>query len=116
MAIELKVVQSKIKSVGAGVARINSEHLSELGEEIPELIVVKSEKHKKVVKLVSDRLAPKENVVLREDDIEDLKVEEGDTITILPYSTLSEDMKDLWKRMKDKFKKDEEEEEEEEED
>jgi hypothetical protein len=114
LAIKLKVVQSKIKSVGAGVGRIHSSHLSELGDEAPELIVVRSEEHKKVVKLVSDRLAPDDGIVLREDDIEDLKVGEGDMVTIEPYSSISDDVKELWKKMKDKFKKKDEEEEEEE--
>jgi hypothetical protein len=35
-------------------------------------------------------------------------------VTIEPYSSISDDVKELWKKMKDKFKKKDEEEEEEE--
>jgi hypothetical protein len=45
--------------------------------------------------------------------MEDLMVAEGDTVDLLPYSTLKEDMKEVWKKLKDRFKKDEEQEEEE---
>ena len=113
--VTLKVMGSSIGSVDSGVARINSSHLSSFGEEVPKMVTVSSGKKKKVVNLVSDRLAKKGRVILREQDMKDLKVSEGDEITISPYTSLSEDMKVSWNKFKDKLKKHKEEDEEEDE-
>ncbi len=113
--VTLKVISSSIDSVDSGVARINSSHLSCFGEEVPKMVTISSGKKKNVVNLVSDNLAKKGRVILREQDMKDLKVNEGDEITISPYTTLSEDMKVSWNKFKDKLKKHKEEDEEEDE-
>jgi hypothetical protein len=110
--LSLKASQSSIESVGSGIARMNSEHLEAFGDEIPELVVIRSEEHKKVIKLVSDKLAPKNVIVLRKDDMKELKIEEDGIIDVLPYEKLTDDFKKRWKGFKDRFKKDDEEKEE----
>ena len=111
--VTLKVMRSSIGSIDSGVARINSSHLSCFGDEIPKMVTLSFGKKKKVVNLVSDKLVKKGTVVLREGDMKDLKVDEGDEITISPYSTLSEDMKDTWKKFKEKIRRHKDEDEEE---
>lgn len=112
-ALTLKVAKSSIKSVGSGIARMNEKHLKEFDGDIPEMIVVKAEEHKKVLKLVSDRFADKGKIVLREDDMEDLDLDAGDEVDIMPYVTLKSEIKEKWDSFKERFKKEEEEEEEE---
>ncbi len=112
--LTLKASLSSIGSVGSGIARMNSRHLEAFGEEAPELIVIRSEEHKKVVKLVSDKLAPKGRIVLRKDDMEELEIEKDDEIDVLPYEKLTDQVKEAWEDFKDRFRKEDEEEEEEE--
>jgi hypothetical protein len=111
--LRLKASISSIGSVGSGIARMNSKHLEAFGEEVPELIVVRTDEHKKVIKLVSDKLAPKGRIVLRKDDMEELEIDEDSEVDIAPYTKLSDDLRKTWSEFKERFRKDEEEEEEE---
>ena len=110
--VTLKVAKSSIGSVDSGVARMNSSLLSCFGDDHPEMVTVSFGKKTKVLHLVSDRLAKKDRLVLREGDMKDLKVSDGDEVIIEPYTTLSEDMKASWKKFKDRLKKKNEEDEE----
>jgi len=105
--IELKVKKSAIRSVEGGIARINSKYLKDCEEEL-RMVVVATEKKNKVLKLVDDRLAPDGTIVLREGDMDDLKLEEGDMVRITPYKKLGAEIKGSWKKLKSRFKKDKE--------
>lgn len=109
--LTLKVIKSAIDSVDSGVARIHTSHLGIFENNDIHLVEIKSEKKQKVVRLVSDRFAKKDHVVLREGDMEDLEVEEGDEVGIHPYKNLSEDVKENWRKLKDRFRSKKEEEE-----
>ena len=111
--VTLKVAKSSIGSVDSGVARMNSSHLSCFGDEPPEMVTVSFGKKKKVLHLVADRLAKKDRLIMREGDMEDLKVDEDDEVIIEPYTTLSEDMSASWKKFKNRFKKNDDDEEDE---
>jgi hypothetical protein len=100
--VTLKVAVSAVRSMDSGVARINKSHLKDFEEGEIDLVELRAGKKKKVVKLVADRLASKDVVVLREGDMEDLKVKEGDEVEIHPYHTLKEDMKASWKKFKER--------------
>ena len=110
----LKVQKSAITSIDSGVARINSGHLDVFEKDEIEMIELRAGKKHKVVKLVSDRLADKDHVVLREGDMEDLEIEDGDEVELHPYHTFSEDLKESWQKFKEKFRRHKEEDEEEE--
>lgn len=112
-ALKLQVYQSSIGSVGSGIARMNSIHLEIFGDDPPQLVLVRSEEKEKTVKLVSDRLAEKGKIILRKDDMVDLNLKDGDEVEILPYTKLSDDLKNKWDHFKERFRKDDEEEEEE---
>lgn len=109
--ITFVVKESKIGSVDSGIARINSGYLKDidLGEE--HLVSIKSAEGEITVKLVSDKMAEKKKIVLRSADIEKLEVEEGSEVSLMPYTTVKEDMKDLWEKIKERFRSEEDEEE-----
>ncbi|MEA3559226.1 MAG: hypothetical protein U9R75_08245 [Candidatus Thermoplasmatota archaeon] len=113
LAITLKVKQSKISSVGSGVARMHSSHLDCFEETDHDMVVIKKEGRSIVVKLVSDRLAQQNVLIMREGDMEDLKVKEGDEVTIEPYHKITKEIKERWDKFISRFKKNEEEENEE---
>jgi hypothetical protein len=107
----LKVQKSAVGSVDSGVARIHKSHLDCFEQDEIEMVELRAGKKHKVVKLVSDRLATKNRVILREGDMEDLEVDEGDEVELHPYHKLSEDLKESWKKFRNKFRHKEEEEE-----
>ncbi|MBN1539545.1 MAG: hypothetical protein JW939_05320 [Candidatus Thermoplasmatota archaeon] len=109
--LTLKVVKSAIGSVDSGVARIHASHLDSFENDDMELVELRAGKKQKVVRLVSDRFAKKDHVVLREGDMEDLEVEEEDEVELYPYKKLSEDLKENWQKLRDRFRKKDEEEE-----
>ncbi|MBN1390188.1 MAG: hypothetical protein JXA22_06060 [Candidatus Thermoplasmatota archaeon] len=111
--VVLKVHKSAISSIGSGVARINQSYLDCFEDHKIEMVELRAGKKHKVVKLVSDRFAKKGHVVLREGDMEDLEVKEGDEIELHPYKKLSQDMKENWQKFKDRFHRKPEEDEEE---
>lgn len=78
-------------------------------EEESPMAVISNEKKKVVVKIVSDRLAPINFITLREKDINDLDISEGEEVDIEPYHKLTEDLKVRWQSFKARFKKDEDE-------
>jgi hypothetical protein len=110
--VTLKVHQSAVGSVDSGIARIHTSHLDCFEQDEIEMIELRAGKKHKVVKLVSDRLAKKGYVVLREGDMEDLEVKEDDEIELHLYHTLSEDLKEGWQKFKEKFRRHKEDEEE----
>ncbi|MFW3146450.1 MAG: hypothetical protein ACMUIE_06530 [Thermoplasmatota archaeon] len=101
--VTLKVAESAIRSMDSGIARIHESYLKDIEEGEIDLVELRAGKKKKVVKLVADRLAKKNVVVLREGDMEDLKVKEGDEVEIHPYHSLKDDMKASWKRFKERL-------------
>ncbi|MGA1848345.1 MAG: hypothetical protein ACMUHB_03300 [Thermoplasmatota archaeon] len=113
-AINLRVVESKISGIDSGIARVNESYMKDLDKDEKNLVMVKSGEKEISVRLVSDSRAPKGSVVLRRADMDDLLVAEGDPVDLLPYSTLKEEMKDMWEKLKARFRKEEEEEEKEE--
>jgi hypothetical protein len=110
--ITFKVKKSKIGSVDSGIARIHSSYLEDIELSDEHLVSIKSEEGGITAKLVSDRLAEKGFIVLRSADIDDLKVDEGSEVTLEPYVTVKDEMKDLWEKFKARFKSDDDEEEE----
>mgnify|MGYP005872175049 CR=1 FL=1 len=67
--LKLKVKTSAVSSGESGVARMHSSHLDCFDDEVEhEMVVLKSEENTKVVKLVSDKLAPINTITLREGD------------------------------------------------
>ncbi|MFO8051605.1 MAG: hypothetical protein R6V01_07905 [Thermoplasmatota archaeon] len=113
-SVTLKVHQSKINSFDSGIARIHSSHMDGLEGDELEMVELRAGKNNKVVKLVSDRFAKKGLVVLRDGDMEDLGIKDGDEVELHPYHTLSEDLKESWKKFQDRFKPHDEKDEEEE--
>jgi hypothetical protein len=111
--VKLNVAKSAITSMESGIARIHDSHLKGFEEGEIDLVEIRAGKKKKVVKLVSDRLARKNLIVLRDGDIEALKVREGDEVEIHPYHTMSDDLKGSWKRFRERFKRKDDEAEEE---
>lgn len=108
--LTLKVKKSAISSVESGVARMHSSHLDCFeAEEEHEMVVIRNDKKTIVVKLVSDRLAPMDMIILREGDMEDLKIKEGDEVSIEPYHKLTDEIKGKWDKFVSRFKKDEDE-------
>jgi formylmethanofuran dehydrogenase subunit D len=103
-AIEMKVVPSRISSVDSGIARINEMHLKELGNEEHHLIRIRSEKTTITSKLFGDKLVPEGQIVLREGDMEDLGVNNGDEVELLPYTTIKEDISTSWQNFKQKIR------------
>jgi hypothetical protein len=110
--VTLKVQKSAIGSIDSGIARINSTYLKSFEKEEIGMVELRAGKKKKVVRLSSDRLVPRGKVVLREGDIEDLEVDEGDEIEIHPYHKLTDDLKEKWEKFKNRLKKKKDEEEE----
>lgn len=111
--VTLNVVASRISGVDSGIARVHESYLKDLDKEDQNLVMVRSGEKEISLRLVSDSRAPKGSVVLRQGDMEDLVVSEGDTVDLLPYSTLKAEMKEAWEKLKNRFKKDEEQEKEE---
>lgn len=109
-SISLKVVSSSIESVDSGIARIHSTYLDEIDLGEKNLVTLRSENGIVTAKLVSDKLATKGAVVLREGDMKRLQVEEGDMIEMEPYSSVKDDIKDLWVKFKNRFKEETDEE------
>ncbi len=106
----MKVKKSAISSVGSGVARMHSSHLDVFDEEKEhEMISISSAERSIVAKLVSDRLAPRDVIILREGDMDELKIEEGDEVTIEPYQKMTDEIKGKWNKFVSRFKKEEEE-------
>jgi len=113
-SVTLKVHKSAVSSVDSGVARIHSSHLDCFEQDEIEMIELRAGKKHKVVKLVSDRLAKKGHVILREGDMEDLEIEDGDEVELHPYHKFSDDLKEGWQKFREKFRRHKEEDEEEE--
>jgi hypothetical protein len=114
-SVTLKVHKSGISSIDSGVARIHSSYMDVFDQDELEMIEIRAGKKHKVVKLVSDRLAKKNYVILREGDMEDLEIEDGDEVELHPYQTFSEDLKEGWQKFKEKFRRHKDEDDEEEE-
>jgi predicted DNA-binding antitoxin AbrB/MazE fold protein len=112
--VTLKVQKSEVKSFDSGIARINSSHMEAFDEDHLKMVELRAGKKHKVVKLVSDRFAKKGHVVLREGDMEDLKINDGDEVQLYPYHKISEDLKNTWKKFQDRFRQHKEEDEKEE--
>ncbi|MGA1822423.1 MAG: hypothetical protein ACMUIG_07845 [Thermoplasmatota archaeon] len=104
-SISLKVVSSSIESVDSGIARIHSSYLDDIDLGENNLVTLRSEDRSVTAKLVSDKLADKGAVVLREGDMKRLQVDDGDMIDMEPYSSVKDDVKVLWEKFKDKFRK-----------
>ena len=113
-SVTLKVKKSAVSSIDSGVARIHKSHMDVFEDDEIEMVELRAGKKHKVVKLVADRLAKKGHVILREGDMEDLEVEDGDEVELHPYHKLSDDLKERWRKFKEKFRRDKEEDEEEE--
>jgi hypothetical protein len=111
MSISLPVRKSAISSVESGLARINISHMDMFGDLEHPMAVLTNEKKRVVVKIVADRLAPANCITLRARDMDDLEVEEGDQVTLEPYSKLTSELKESWKKFIKRFKKKDEEEE-----
>lgn len=101
--VTLKVAASAISSIDSGVARIHESYLNDFEEGEMDLVELRANEKKKVVKLVADKLAKKNVVVLREGDMEFLEVKEDDDVEIHPYHTLGEDLKASWKKFRDRL-------------
>lgn len=112
-AIKIKAKKSQISSVDSGIARIHESYVMDIEDEELKTVMLRNEDNKVAVKLVSDSRAPKNHIILREGDMEDLEVEDGDEIMITPYTNLGDDIKGQWNKLKEKIKKSKEEEEEE---
>lgn len=113
-SVNLKVHLSKVDSFDSGIARIHSSHMDDFDQDEIEMVELRAGKKQKVVKLVSDKYAKIGRIVLREGDMEDLEIKDGDEVELRPYQTFSEDLKESWKKFKDKFRKDDDTEEKEE--
>lgn len=113
-SVTLKVHQSKVDSFDSGIARIHSSHMDSFEGDELEMVELRAGKKHKVVKLVSDRFAKKGRVVLREGDMKDLGIKNGDEVELRPYHTFSEDLKESWKKFQDRFRHHDEKDEEEE--
>ncbi|MGA1819421.1 MAG: hypothetical protein ACMUHU_00265 [Thermoplasmatota archaeon] len=103
--ISLPVKKSRISSVDAGIARLHTSHMDMFEDDGSHMVVVRYGKKDKVVRLVSDRLAPKNVIILRQGDMEDLDVDEGDTVDIEPFHKLKDELKDTWKKFASRFRK-----------
>jgi hypothetical protein len=110
--VTLKVQKSAIGSIDSGIARINSTYLKSFDEEDIDMVELRAGKKKKVVRLTSDRLVPRGKVVLREGDMDDLEVENGEEIEIHPYHKLSDELKEKWAKFKDRLRRKDDEEDE----
>lgn len=112
VVLRLPVRKSKISSVESGIARLHSSHMDVFEEENEgQMVVLRHDKKDLVVKIVSDRLAPKDTITLRSGDMEKLDVREGDTIEVEPYHKLTDELKERWNKFISRFKRKDEEEE-----
>lgn len=107
--VSMPVRKSSISSVEGGIARIHTSHMDMFEDDEHPMGVISHEKKSIVVKIVSDRLAPKGHITLRSGDIEELDVDEGEEVTLEPYSKLTDELKSSWKKFTSRFKKEEEE-------
>ena len=112
LSIELSVRKSALSPVGTGIGRINSSYLEDMDDEAIKMISVSCGKRKIAVKLVTDRLAEKGFIILREGDMKALGAKEGDLVVVSPYKALTEDMKESWKKFLLRFKREGDEDEE----
>jgi len=112
VAVTLPVHKSAISSVDKGIARLHSSHMDMFEEDEDRMVLLKNGKKKIVVKLVSDRFARKDMIILRSGDMDDLDVKEGDLVKIEPYHKMTDEIKESWKMFVKKFKREEEDEEE----
>lgn len=111
VVLKLPVRKSKISSVEGGIARIHSSHMEVFEEEDEDhMVVLKHGKKDLVVRIVSDRLAPRDTITLRSGDMEDLDVTEGDIVDVEPYHKLTDELKEKWNKFISRFKKKDEEE------
>jgi len=110
--ISLPVKKSRIASVDGGIARLHSSHMDMFEEDESNMVVVRYGKKDKVVRLVSDRFAPRNVIILRPGDMEDLDVNEGEMVDIEPYHKLKDELKETWHKFASRFKKKDEDEEE----
>jgi hypothetical protein len=110
VVIELPVHKSAISSVDKGIARLHSSHMDMFEEDEDHMVLISNEKKKIVVKLVSDRFARKDMIILRSGDMEDLDVREGDMVSIEPYHKMTDELKESWRKFVKKFKRGSEEE------
>jgi hypothetical protein len=109
--LKLPVRKSMISSVEGGIARLHSSHMDVFEDENEEhMVVLRHEKKNIVVRIVSDRLAPKDTITLRSGDMDDLDVKEGDMIEIEPYHKLTDELKETWNKFISRFKRKDEEE------
>jgi hypothetical protein len=111
VVIKLPVHKSAISSVDKGIARLHSSHMDMFEEDEDHMVTVTNEKKKIVVKLVSDRFARKDMIIMRSGDMEDLDVKEGDIVNIEPYHKMTDELKESWSKFVKKFKRGREEEE-----
>lgn len=102
--VSMNVFPSSISSVDSGIARINEEHIKELGNEEHHLVRIRSEKTTITSKLFGDKLVPEGQVVLREGDMKELDVEQGDMVILLPYTTIKEEISSSWDNFTRKVK------------
>ncbi|MGA1792445.1 MAG: hypothetical protein ACMUHM_00685 [Thermoplasmatota archaeon] len=110
--ISLPVKKSSISSVDGGIARLHTSHMDMFEDEESHMVIVRYGKKDKVVRLVSDRFAPKNVIILRQGDMEDLEVDEGDAVDIEPYHKLKDELKETWEKFASRFRKKDEDEEE----
>jgi hypothetical protein len=80
--IELIVRRSPIS--GAGIARVHRSITDDSDFEEGKVVLVKSEDHSRVLRLVSDNMMMKGRISLREKDMARLKVKEGERVRLLP--------------------------------
>ena len=112
VVLKLPVRKSKIFSVEGGIARIHSSHMDVFDEDDEDhMVVLKHGTKDLVVRIVSDRLAPKETITLRSGDMEHLEVKEGDIVEVGPYHKLTDELKDKWEKFISRFKRKDEEDE-----
>ena len=95
VGIELMVRKSPIS--GSGIARV---HITIL--DLPEftegkVALFQNGNHRKVLRLVGDRMMTKGRVSLRKKDMDSLKVREGGKVTLLPVVNIGDRIKDRFK-------------------
>ncbi|MBN1539760.1 MAG: hypothetical protein JW939_06410 [Candidatus Thermoplasmatota archaeon] len=103
--ISLPVQRSKISSVEEGIARVHSSHMDMFSDQETGMVVIRNGKKRTVVKIVGDRFAPANMIILRAGDMERLDVNEGDKVDIEPYQKLSGELKETWQKFVSRFKK-----------
>lgn len=108
--ISLPVRRSKISSVEEGIARLHSSHMEMFNEQETSMVLIRNGKKHSVVKIVGDRFAPENMIILRAGDMEHLDIDEGDMVDIEPYHKLTGELKEKWQKFVSRFKSNEKEE------